>query len=233
MAERKPISKTTRFEVFKRDKFTCQYCGRSAPEVVLEVDHINPVANGGDNSIENLVTSCFDCNRGKGKRTLSDDAVIAKRKARIDELAERREQIEMMYEWQMSLINGAEKEVEFIESIISAITDYELTDWGKQKVRGLLSRYGFDIVAESTRIAFERYYDDGDSRSWDTAFDKVGGVCYFKTHKTCSQCQHDIGYDGYNHLVECEYMIDGTDWHRNAYAEKCLYFERRYGDYHA
>ena len=47
MAERKTISKKIRFEVFKRDSFTCQYCGRMAPYIVLEVDHINAVANGG------------------------------------------------------------------------------------------------------------------------------------------------------------------------------------------
>ena len=72
MAKRKTLSKKIRFEVFKRDSFTCQYCGRSAPDVILEVDHINPVANGGDNDIMNLITSCRDCNRGKGKTELSD-----------------------------------------------------------------------------------------------------------------------------------------------------------------
>ena len=39
MAERKPLSKKIRFEVFKRDAFTCQYCGQMAPDVLLEVDH--------------------------------------------------------------------------------------------------------------------------------------------------------------------------------------------------
>lgn len=52
---RKPITKKLRFEVFKRDAFTCQYCGRMVPDVILEVDHINPVANGGDNDIMNLI----------------------------------------------------------------------------------------------------------------------------------------------------------------------------------
>lgn len=66
--KRKGISKKTRFEVFKRDNFTCQYCGRSAPDVILEIDHINSVKNGGDNNILNLVTSCFDCNRGERKK---------------------------------------------------------------------------------------------------------------------------------------------------------------------
>ena len=61
-SKRKNISKKIRFEIFKRDKFTCQYCGQEAPDVVLNVDHINPVKNGGDNNITNLITSCFDCN---------------------------------------------------------------------------------------------------------------------------------------------------------------------------
>lgn len=44
MAKRKALSNRTRFEVFKRDKFTCQYCGAKAPDVVLQCDHIVAVA---------------------------------------------------------------------------------------------------------------------------------------------------------------------------------------------
>lgn len=47
MTKRKAISKKIRFEVFKRDSFTCQYCGEKAPDVILHVDHIDPVAKGG------------------------------------------------------------------------------------------------------------------------------------------------------------------------------------------
>jgi hypothetical protein len=36
MAQRKPISKSVRFEVFKRDNFACQYCGASAPKAYLD-----------------------------------------------------------------------------------------------------------------------------------------------------------------------------------------------------
>lgn len=60
------VSKVLRFSVFKRDGFTCQYCGRKTPSVILEADHIVPVSGGGRDEIENLITSCFDCNRGKG-----------------------------------------------------------------------------------------------------------------------------------------------------------------------
>jgi len=62
---RRPISKKLRFDIFKRDAFACQYCGRHPPDAVLEIDHISPVSKGGDNDQGNLVTACFDCNRGK------------------------------------------------------------------------------------------------------------------------------------------------------------------------
>lgn len=74
---RKPLSPRERFEVFKRDQFTCQYCGRKTPEVVLEVDHVIPVSSGGLNDIKNLVTSCWECNRGKGARLLGDSAPVS------------------------------------------------------------------------------------------------------------------------------------------------------------
>ena len=54
--KRKTLTKKTRFEVFKRDNFTCQYCGRMAPDVILEIDHISPVNCGEDNSITLGVT---------------------------------------------------------------------------------------------------------------------------------------------------------------------------------
>ena len=68
---RSGMSPRLRFDVFQRDNFTCQYCGRKAPDVVLHVDHIVPVANGGTDTIENLTTACRDCNLGKSDRELA------------------------------------------------------------------------------------------------------------------------------------------------------------------
>jgi len=59
------ITKKIRFEVFKRDGFKCAYCGKSPPQITLEVDHIDPRSKGGKDDINNLLTACFDCNRGK------------------------------------------------------------------------------------------------------------------------------------------------------------------------
>jgi len=54
-----------RFLVFRRDAYTCQYCGRKAPEFPLHVDHIVPWSKGGATVLENLRTACSACNLGK------------------------------------------------------------------------------------------------------------------------------------------------------------------------
>lgn len=59
------LTKKIRFEVFKRDGFKCGYCGQTPPAVILEIDHIEAISKGGSDDINNLLTSCFDCNRGK------------------------------------------------------------------------------------------------------------------------------------------------------------------------
>jgi hypothetical protein len=58
----------TRYEIFKRDGFRCQICGRNAKEdgVKLELGHKIARANGGTYDHDNLWTLCFDCNRGQG-----------------------------------------------------------------------------------------------------------------------------------------------------------------------
>src|SRR6185369_3226628 len=59
------VSKRLRFEILRRDNHTCRYCGRSAPEVKLTVDHVKPEALGGRTEPDNLVAACSDCNAGK------------------------------------------------------------------------------------------------------------------------------------------------------------------------
>lgn len=59
------VSKRLRYEVLRRDNHQCRYCGRSAPEVPLTIDHVTPVALGGRDEASNLVTACTECNSGK------------------------------------------------------------------------------------------------------------------------------------------------------------------------
>jgi hypothetical protein len=66
--ERNKVTKSLRYDVLKRDSFTCRSCGANGKESRLEVDHITPVSKGGKSELSNLQTLCQDCNGGKGDR---------------------------------------------------------------------------------------------------------------------------------------------------------------------
>lgn len=59
------ISKTTRYEVLRRDNFACRYCGLPSRVSPLHIDHVIPVSQGGTNDRWNLTAACADCNLGK------------------------------------------------------------------------------------------------------------------------------------------------------------------------
>lgn len=181
--ERKPIPKKLRFEVFKRDRFACQYCGRMSPDVILEVDHIKPVVEGGENDILNLVTACRDCNRGKGKTQLCDDTVIKKQQKQLIELAEKKEQNDMMILWKKELLKITEDQIDSINDLVFSITGWELSNVGKRDIRKYLKEFSFQEVYDATETSFGHYYDDTStdqhaSKSFNLALSKIGGICY-------------------------------------------------------
>jgi 5-methylcytosine-specific restriction endonuclease McrA len=59
----------SRYNIFARDKSTCQYCGHRFSRSELNLDHVVPRAQGGTSTWENVVCSCHECNRRKGGRT--------------------------------------------------------------------------------------------------------------------------------------------------------------------
>ena len=63
----RPSVKLTKAEVFRRDNYTCQYCGRRTSK--LTVDHVIPRSLGGNHSWNNLVAACPECNHRKGGKT--------------------------------------------------------------------------------------------------------------------------------------------------------------------
>ena len=69
----------TRFNLFLRDAFACQYCGSQAD---LTFDHIQPRSRGGRTSWENIVTACAPCNLRKGGRTPKEAGMATHRQAR-------------------------------------------------------------------------------------------------------------------------------------------------------
>ncbi len=176
--KRKAVSKKLRFEVFKRDSFTCQYCGRKAPDIVLHIEHITPVSKGGKNTLMNLVTSCVECNLGKGAQTLSDDSCVAKAQKQAEFLQDRREQIEMIRDWHLSLVDQSGVEVEAVNSLYSALTNGEkvIADWYKVEIGKLIKKFGLDTVLQSLRDGAAGYGDPS------KALNKLGGICACKSN---------------------------------------------------
>jgi len=183
---RQSIRKSVRFEVFKRDSFTCQYCGEKAPDVILEIDHIHPVADGGKNDILNLVTACRSCNSGKSSRLLSDDAAVKKARAQADELEERRRQLEMIAEWHRGLINSDHESLMMLErlwfdSVEEADENAYLVDKARDTLRAAMRRYGFEIVCQAiaqATNAFRRMpIDERSSEDRNATFWSIPSRC--------------------------------------------------------
>ena len=154
---RKALSKKIRFEVFKRDSFTCQYCGKTSPSVVLHVDHISPVSGGGDNDILNLITSCEGCNLGKSNIPLSDSSEIERQTEQLKELNKKREQLELMLKWRDELKG-------FDESVINEITGYfsagigntfSISENGVKDAKKLLRKYPLHEILDAIDKSIE------------------------------------------------------------------------------
>lgn len=181
------VARSIRFEVFKRDRFSCQYCGRRAPEVVLHLDHIQPVSKGGSNEVLNLVTSCAECNLGKGAKVLSDDAVVSRQVASLQELEDRRQQLEMLLEWQQSLSNFNDEIVERLALHWEGLApEWNLAESGKDELAAFIHKYGEVAVLEAMGIAAAQYIhrdrrlDEIPAEKWDLAWRRLGGILSIK-----------------------------------------------------
>lgn len=208
-SKRKPISKKLRYEVYKRDSFTCQYCGRSAPDVILEIDHIKPIAEGGTNDIINLITSCRDCNRGKGKTPLDDKTVLEKQKKQLDELEERRQQLAMMVEWKEELLKMDDDFLESLNSYYEKFTGFTLTDSGKLKVKKLIKRFSHKEVQDALDISLSTYFS-GSQISAKEVIDKLGGIC----HNRRTQCEIRISKESMDKVWDSIELVRLT-YHKN------------------
>lgn len=103
------ISKKVRFEIFKRDGFMCQYCGKIPPNVVLEIDHLIAKVDGGTDDLNNLITSCFDCNRGKGKIPL--EKLPASLKDNLENIKEQRKQMKLYSKYLEEIAENVENDL--------------------------------------------------------------------------------------------------------------------------
>lgn len=154
--DRMQISKKCRFGVFQRDHFICQYCGRTPPDAILEVDHIVPRSQGGSDDEANLITSCFECNRGKSDGNIPVNAIPLE--LRVDVIREREDQLQAYYEIQKERYLRAEKDLEMVCNHYKKIADKppSLTAHLTINIRNLLRTFTPVDVMEAMNIAIGR-----------------------------------------------------------------------------
>ena len=163
MQKRIPVSKKVRFEVFKRDAFTCGYCGATPPGVVLELDHIQPVSKGGGNEIDNLITSCFDCNRGKSDQLLSSIPATLIEKTKIEK--ERELQLKEYKKLKTNIKRRQTKDIKKIESVfIEFFPEYSFTVKFKSNVKQqFLQELDAESLCENMEIACSKIDEPDDA----------------------------------------------------------------------
>lgn len=77
------IASFTRNNIFKRDRYTCQYCGVKLDKGEETIDHIIPRSMGGKNDWKNVVAACYKCNSAKSNKTLQESGYTLLRKPMI------------------------------------------------------------------------------------------------------------------------------------------------------
>lgn len=196
--KRKPISQTARFEVFKRDAFTCQYCGKKSPDVILHVDHIRPVADGGENDIMNLITSCAECNGGKGARKLDDSSMLEKQRRQLDELSERHAQLKMMLEWRDGLIGIEDASVAAVQNEFLRWSSWTANETGEKEIRRWLRAYSLAEILSSITTSFDAYFKHGDekqmSETWEKSFAMIPRIAAMNRRGGLSEPMKQIYY---------------------------------------
>lgn len=172
------MSKKLRFDVFKRDRFTCQYCGAHPPGVLLHVDHIVPVSSGGEDAIDNLITACQPCNLGKGAGDLKAIPKSLADKAR--DVAELEEQLRGYQEILQAQRDRLEDEMwRVAEEIEPGSSKAGMSrDW-LASIRKFISALGVHEVLDATEIARARYPYGG-----KRTFLYFCGVCWNKIRQS-------------------------------------------------
>jgi 5-methylcytosine-specific restriction endonuclease McrA len=69
----------SRLNLYKRDRYTCQYCGRHPSVTELTIDHVVPRSRGGMSSWTNCVVACVQCNFKKANRTPAEAGMVLKK----------------------------------------------------------------------------------------------------------------------------------------------------------
>ena len=173
------VSKKIRFEVFKRDGFRCGYCGKTPPAIILEVDHIQPKSKSGKDDINNLITACFDCNRGK--KNIELDKVPYQMQENLEALKEKEGQLREYRNYIKKIEKRTNDEIREINNIYNnQYKEWAFSDnFVNSSLRRFLQLLPVHSVKEALYIAISRY-----PNNQDRVIPYFCGICWNKIRGT-------------------------------------------------
>lgn len=222
------VSKRLRYEILRRDNHACRYCGATAPDVKLVVDHVIPVALGGGDSPANLITACDPCNNGKSA-TMADAPIVSDVDDRAAQWADAMRRAADEVNADSRLINSV------CEQVGEILPGYRPTGWRNSVQQILAAGLPDEVVVEMAHVAVDAY---GIKARWKYFF----GCCWTRVRKLQERASEllDAPTDAFadarsNAIEHCSEQCSGRhprqnsiEWHR---AEIDADMHERYGLY--
>lgn len=130
----------------------------------------------------------------------------------------------MAYEREMEFAELDRNSVDLIDDVVMTISGYHLSDFDRRDISKLIGKFGFNTVIGAARTAFTSY-DVSTIAGWNYAFERIGGICYNMTHKTCTQCVFGERSENDKKVAYC---LDDGMVHYKDDAERCGCYKSRY-----
>lgn len=184
------VTKRTRFEVLRRDESTCRYCGQSAPDVKLTVDHVVPVALGGTDEPSNLAAACWDCNVGKASTSPTEPMVAQVSEATLQYIRLARSA------WRVREA-AIDAQNQYIDQVGEAISFSKPPEWRSSVGRWYVLDVPLTVVLDGVRIAADKYDPWGNT----DRFKYLCGVIWNQVRETNAAIESKVEISG-------EFMTD-------------------------
>lgn len=180
-----PEYKRIKFEVFEKDSFKCQSCGRGAPIVTLQLTRIQETQHN-DNWLDTafLSTSCKDCEK---KRSDSTDKSTRNGFISIDELEERLQQLKMLINWRKGMLNIRKQQLAHLVNYWEhKIPSFVISNDQKKYILTYITKYSCEEIRSAMDMAADKFFvqsTDGtiSNSSILNAFGKVPEICLKKS----------------------------------------------------
>lgn len=179
------VTKRTRFEVLRRDNYTCRYC--RSTDGALTVDHVTPRSLGGSDDPSNLVACCKDCNAGKSSAA-PDASLVAEV---TDDAIRHAERIKQAYK---ILVEQLGEQDDYISEFATEFKGRTVPQgWKGSLIRWFEMGVPIEIVIDAGHRADCRTYASTDAESW---FKYLAGVVWKKAETVTEEVRRREPFDG-------------------------------------